>query len=210
MSDPRTSEVVRQVLQSEGIEVLTGTSITGVSDGAVQTSKGPIRSHTLFWAAGISAPDIVRQLDVEHAPNGAVIVDDHLRVKGHPEVFVVGDAAWAFDSQSGDPIPPTAQAAEHEGTYAARAIFSKLTGRQARAFRFTTLGHLALLGTRTGVAEVGPFTFKGLVAWLMWHGYYLLRIPSWRSRTYLVIHLGLSAIFGPDTSQVRVNEDTDL
>ena len=56
---------------------------------------------------------------------------------------------------------------------------------------------------------MGPFTLKGFVAWLMWHVYYVLRIPSWRSRTYLAIHLLLSAIFGPDTSQVRVSEDKD-
>ena len=43
------------------------------------------------------------------------MVDDHLRVQNHPEVYVVGDVAWAFDAATHEPIPPTAQAAEHQG-----------------------------------------------------------------------------------------------
>jgi NADH:ubiquinone reductase (H+-translocating) len=205
MSSPHTSENVRRVLESEGIEVLTGASVTGVTAGSVQTSVKEIPSHTLFWAAGITAPDPVRDLPVDHARNGAVNVDDHLRVPGRPEVYVVGDAAWAFDSASGAPVPPTAQAAEHEAAYVAGAIAAELKGQPAPAFRFTPLGHLALLGNHTGVAEIGPFVFKGLPAWLMWHAYYLWHIPSWENRLYLALHLLLSALLGRDTRQVRLD-----
>ncbi len=208
MSAPATSETVRRVLESEDIEVRTDTAITGVTDGAVETSAGPIPAHTLFWAAGITAPPVVRALPGEHAPNGAVVVDDQLRVKGRPEVYVVGDAAWAVDPQTGTGIPPTAQAAEHEGAYVAAAIAAAQAGRAAPPFRFRPLGHLALLGTWTGVAEIGPFVFTGLPAWGIWHSYYIWRLPSARNRLYLLLHLALSAAFGPDTSQVRIVPET--
>src|SRR5258708_29487785 len=110
MSDLRTSHLVRQTLEREGIEVLTGRSVTGVTERTVETSAGPIFARKLFWAAGITAPDVVRELPVQHAGNGAVIVDEYLRVPRHPEVYVIGDAAWAFDSITRDPVPPTAQA----------------------------------------------------------------------------------------------------
>src|SRR5215217_1748830 len=154
MSSPVTSAMVERVLTEEGIEVWTGVAIEGVTERAVQTSRGEIPARTLFWAAGISAPPVVRDLPVEHARNGAILVDETLRVPGRPEVFVVGDCAWAFDGVTGAPTPPTAQAAEHMGAYVGDTIAGLIAGREPQPFRFKTLGRLALLGTRTGVAEV--------------------------------------------------------
>ncbi len=208
MSDLRTSQLVRQTLEQEGIKVLTGRAITGVTETAVETSAGVIPARTLFWAAGITAPDVVRQLPVQHARNGAVIVDDHLRIPGYPEVYVIGDSAWAYDSTTNAPVPPTAQAARQQGYYVGKAISTEYASRPALPYRYTPLGHLALLGHYTGVAEVGPITFGGLPAWILWHLAYLLRNPSWAKRIRLVVDWLLSGILGRDTGQLRL--DTGL
>jgi len=202
MGTEEASDAVKRTLESEGIEVMTGVSVKGATERAVLTDKGDIPCRTFFWAAGITAPDIVRSLPSEHAPNGALIVDDHLRLPGHPEVFVVGDVAWAFDAATHEPIPPTAQAAEHEGAYVGRAIAASIKGRESPPFMFKPLGHLALLGNYTGVAELGPFMFTGPLAWIMWHGYYLLHIPSWRNRVHLMADWLLSWLTGPDTTKL--------
>jgi NADH dehydrogenase len=204
MSTRRTSEAVRRVLEDQGIEVMTGASIEGVEPGCVHTSLGDIPSHTLFWAAGISAPPVVREVEAEHAKNGALLVDDHLRVKDHPDVYAVGDSAWAFDAETGAPAPPTAQAAEHQGKYVADSIASELGGEPAQRFRFSPLGHLSLLGKRTGVAQIGPLVFSGLPAWFIWHGYYILHIPSWRNRIRIGADLLLAALTSRETSQLRL------
>ncbi len=205
MGMPETSQAVRRLLEAEGIEVWTGAAIDAVTDEAVHTSRGPIPTHTLFWAAGISAPPPVWELPVEHARNGAVIVDDHLRVPEHPEVYVIGDAAWAFDAATGAGVPPTAQAAEHQGRYVAEAIATGLAGGTVGPFRFAPRGHLALLGHRTGVAQVGRFVFTGLPAWTLWHGYYLARIPTWRNRLHLLSDLLLAGLTGRETGQLRLD-----
>ena len=206
MSDPGTSEAVRRVLEEQGIEVLTGVTIDRVTERTVRTSRGDIPARTLFWAAGITPPPVVRELPVEHAGNGAVMVDDHLRLPAHPEVFVVGDAAWAFDGVTHAPVPPTAQAAEHAGRYVAAAIAAHLVGQEAPPFRFRPLGHLALLGRGTGVARLGPMTFTGRPAWLVWHGYYLSHIPSWRNRLRLVTAWLLSGVIGRETAQLPLGQ----
>jgi NADH dehydrogenase len=204
MSTPTTSARVKDVLTGEGIEVWTGAAIEGVTERAVKTSRGEIPARTLFWAAGISAPPVVRDLPVDHARNGAINVDASLRVPGHPEVFVVGDAAWAYDGVTGDPTPPTAQAAEHMGAYAGEAIASAIAGRSLPPFRFQTRGRLALLGHRTGVAEVAGRAFSGIPAWLLWHGYYLSKIPSWRNRVRLLTDLLLAGLTGRETALLRL------
>jgi NADH:quinone reductase (non-electrogenic) len=210
MSDPPTSSAVRQQLEAEGVEVLTGISVLGVDGRCVRTSAGDIPARTVFWAAGISAPTVVRALPVNHAPNGAVTVDDHLSVPGYPEVYVVGDAAWAYDAATHAPIPPTAQAAQHMGRYVAQAIAATLRGQSAPTFRFTPLGHLALLGTRTGVARVGPIVFSGIPAWLLWHSYYLWRLPSWPNRARLVVDWLLSGTVGRETGELRLGGRPDV
>jgi NADH dehydrogenase len=204
MSDPRTSHLVRQTLEQAGIEVLTGRSVTGVTETAVQTSAEVIPARTLFWAAGITAPELIRQLLVQHAGNGAVLVDDHLRIPGYPEVYVIGDCAWAYDSATKAPVPPTAQAARQQGSYVGKAIAMEYANRPAPPYRYTPLGHLALLGHYTGVARVGPVTFGGLPAWILWHLAYLQRNPSWPKRIRLVVDWLLSGILGRDTGQLRL------
>jgi NADH dehydrogenase len=204
MSSPVTSAAVERILEEEGVEVWTDVAIEGATEREVQTSRGAIPTRTLFWAAGITAPPVVRDLPVEHARNGAVLVDETLRVPGRAEVFVVGDSAWAFDGVSGDPTPPTAQAAGHMGAYAAEAIAGLIAGEQPKPFRFVTRGRLALLGHRTGVAEVFGLAFDGLPAWLLWHGYYLSTIPVWRNRIRLLTNWVLAGLTGRETAQLRL------
>lgn len=223
---PKTSEAVRRSLEAKGIEVRTSTSIVSVTDTVVTTSNGDIPARTIFWAAGISAPALVRDLPVEHARNGSIIVDDRMRVPSHPEVYVVGDSSWGYNPDTGDPLPPTAQAAEGQGRYVARHIAAGLSGADFAPYMFSTRGSLTLLGRFAGVAQLGPVTLvprppfllfgphKGLVlgpltisgflAWLMWHGYYLSHIPSWRNRIHLLTDWSLAALTGRETSQLRL------
>lgn len=206
MSDPGTSQAVRRVLEEQGIEVLTGVAIESVTERMVRTSRGEIPARTLFWAAGITAPPVVRALPVDHAGNGAVMVDDHLRLPDHPEVFVIGDAAWAYDGVSHEPVPPTAQAAEHMGRYVARAIAARAIGQDGPRFHFQPLGHLALLGHRTGVGRIGPLPLTGWPAWLVWHAYYLNHLPSWRQRLRVAVAWLLSGVIGRETAQLPLEQ----
>jgi len=208
MSSPTTSAAVERILRKEGVDVWTDVAIEGVTEREVQTSRGAIPARTLFWAAGITAAPVVRDLPVEHARNGAVLVDETLRVPGRAEVFVVGDSAWAFDGVSGDPTPPTAQAAQHMGSYVADSIIGLIAGRDPDPFRFVTRGRLALLGHRTGVAEVFGRAVDGIPAWLLWHGYYLSAIPSWRNRLRLLINWLLAELGGRETAQLRLGSST--
>jgi NADH dehydrogenase len=205
MGDPRTAQRVQRVLVKEGIEVLTGMSITGVTETTVETSVGSIPARTLFWAAGITAPEVIRELSVKHAPNGAIIVDNFLRIPGYSNVYVIGDVAWAYDSASGSPIPPTAQASYRQGEYVGKAIAMQYAGSAAEPYQYVTLGHLALLGRHTAVAKVGPITFTGLPAWVFWHVAYLSLNPSWSKRIRLVVDWLLSALLGRETGQLRLD-----
>jgi len=204
MTDVADSEAVRQILERQGIEVQTNTAVEAIRPGVVVTSRGEILTHSIFWAAGIATPPVLRGLPVAHSKGGALVVDDHLRLPAHPEVHVLGDAAWAFDS-AGRPVPPTAQAAEHSGTYVGRAIAATIRSQPPVApFRYHPLGHMSLLGPSEALSRIGPFQFTGRLAWVFWHSYYLARMPSWRRRFGLVGSWLLAAVFGREVAELRV------
>lgn len=202
-SKPNTSRLVQRVLEREGIEVMTGTAITGVTETTVETSAGSIPARTFFWAAGITAPDIIRQLPVQHAHNGAVTVNSYLRLSEHPEVYIIGDCAWAYDAD-GKPVPATAQASRQQGMYVGKTIAAEYAKREIYPYRYAPLGHLALLGHYSGVAEIGPLTFDGFLAFLLWHLVYLVRNPSWTKRIRLLVDWTLSAILGREIGELRL------
>ncbi len=225
------SEAIRRSLEEKGIEVRTGTAIQSVSETEVRTSNGVIPARTIFWAAGITAPRVVRDIPgIEHARNGSLIVDDHMRLPSHPQVYAIGDSSWGYDAETGEPLPPTAQAAEQQGAYVARCIVAQLQGRDMPPYSFSPRGHLVLLGRGAGVAQlgpvtlsarppflivgrqkglrVGPFQVTGLPAWLLWHGYYLSHIPRWRNRIYLLVDWTLTALTGRETAQMPLMAGT--
>ena len=205
MSEPKTSRVIQRTLEKQGIEVLVGTSVKAVTGRTVETSAGSIPARTFFWAAGITAPDVLARLPVQHARNDAIIVDEHLRIPDYPQVYVIGDSAWAYDAKTGAPIPATAQAAREQGRYVSETITKQLAGRPQRPFRYLPLGHLVLLGRRAAVARIGSLTLTGWVAWMIWHLVYLQRIPSWARRSRLLVDWFLSGLFGRETGQLRLD-----
>src|SRR3984893_18455189 len=84
---------------------------------------------------------------------GRVLVNEFLEGPGWPGVWAVGDCAFVPDiRQPGKSHPPTAQHAIREGRVVAENIARALSGRPPKAFSFKTIGLLASIGCRTGVA----------------------------------------------------------
>lgn len=89
-------------LQRLGVEVRTGSRVTGISSGLVQIGAETIRAETVLWAAGVKPSPLAASFGVPLDKTGRVIVRPDLTVPGHPEVFVIGDMAAC--------IPPGHQA----------------------------------------------------------------------------------------------------
>ena len=145
-----------RTLNEYGIHVLTGhrlmeATATGVT---VQTADGEqkqLQAGKIIWTGGIQARDIVKGERLEKGPGGRIAVDDYLRAKGYPEVFVVGDMALAHD-QGGKPVPTTAQHAGQQGRLTGKNIRSLVKGRELEKYQPNTMGEFVSLG---GLMAVG-------------------------------------------------------
>ena len=114
------------------------------------TDDERIRSCTLIWTAGTSPHPLLNQLDLPKELN-RLKANAAMGVEGFPGVWALGDCAMIPDEKGGYQ-PPTAQHASREGKVLAHNIVARIRGNDLKPFRFKTLGLLASIGRRTGVA----------------------------------------------------------
>ena len=113
----------------------------------------------------------------------------------------MGDCAVVPDRRTGKPHPPTAQHALREAKTVAGNIASTLRGGRTRAFDFRTIGQLAAIGRRTGVARVFGITFSGFFAWWLWRTIYLSKLRRIEKKCRVAIDWTLDLIFSKDFVQ---------
>jgi NADH dehydrogenase len=171
--DARLGAYAARVLQARGVEVRTGTMVEKLVDDRVTFSSGEeLAAATVVWSAGVRPTDPLED-NAPRAGNGRSMADAHLRLEGHPDVYVIGDAASVSGPQG--ELPMLAPPAMQEGRYVARAI---LEGAESQPpFRYRDKGTMATIGRAAAVVQLGRLRFTGFVGWVTWlvvHLYYLI------------------------------------
>jgi len=194
-----------RVLKERGVEVRTRTSVTAVEAGAITLSTGErVATRTLIWGAGVGPNPLLAALDVPKSERGKVLVNEYLEVVDRPDVWAVGDCAQIPNPRSDKPYPPTAQHAVREGRRAARNIAARFGLDERAPFDYRSRGQMALIGRRTGVAEVMGHRFSGSIAWFLWRTYYLMQLPLLEKKLRVVLDWTLDLFFAPDLVQLGV------
>ncbi len=194
----RLGRYAQEKLAGRGVEIRGKTKVAAVTERGVRLSDGTeIDCATIVWTAGTQPNPLVKTLPCR-TEKGKVCVDEHLRVPGWPGVWAVGDCALVPDPITGGFHPPTAQHAIRQGRVLAQNIISELRGKPTRAFSFRTIGQLASLGRRTGVAQVFGLQFSGFVAWWMWRTIYLMKLPRLEKRLRVALDWTWDLVFSKD------------
>jgi NADH dehydrogenase len=196
---PDRSVSARHQLEKLGVEVRLKTRVIDLDADGVRVT-GPdgteerIASKTVFWAAGVLGARFGRLVaEATGAPTdraGRVLVGPDLSVPGHPEIFVVGDAAvqpWKPDKAT----PGVAQGAMQGGSYAASVIRRRILGRPHEPFEYSDHGDAAIIGRLSGVTNIswlGPFGRQGgFLAWLLWLGVHLFYLIGFSNRFVVLV-----------------------
>ena len=178
-------DAARVSLQRLGIEVREGTAVTAVDAHGVMAGAERVDAGTVFWAAGVAASSLVKTLGVPLDRAGRVVVEPDLSIPGHPEVFVVGDAA-AFLHQGGKLLPGVAQTAMQGARHAAEKIVRRLRGEPSKAFVYRDLGSMAIVGRRAAISDLGWMRLSGVTAWLSWLFLHIFMLIGFRNRVVVL------------------------
>jgi NADH dehydrogenase len=189
----KLSRAAERALTKLGVRTRTDAMVTGIdAEGVLVKAHGTVTripARTVLWAAGVQASPIGKllsdRLGLTLDQAGRVPLEPDLSIAGHPEILVIGDLA-AF-LQDGKQVPGVAPTAIQQGHYAARLIANRLRNEKTKPFRYLDKGSLATIGRNQAVAEIGPFQFSGILAWLAWLFIHLLYIVEFENRLLIVV-----------------------
>ena len=182
-------------LQGLGVECRTDARVTRITADAVYIGDERISTRTVFWAAGNLASPLVKTMGVKTDRAGRAFVNADLSVPGHPDVFVVGDAAAVplrpaaapVGSSDVEWVPALAAAANQMGTHAGKMIAKTVRGEPRRPFRYRNKGSLAVIGRNRAVADFGRFTVTGILAWWLWLTIHIAYLAGFRNRLSVLL-----------------------
>ena len=189
--DERLAARAAAKLERMGVEIRTGTLVTGMDAGTIDliTDDGVERlsAMTKIWSAGVQASPLGAMLETTTSKNGKVPVEADCTLPGHPEVFVVGDL------MSLDGLPGLAEVAMQSGRHAGREIRRRLAGdAQPRPFRYTDLGSLAAVSRYYAIGERGGVRVWGFAGWLFWLVVHLAFLTGFKNRSSALFHWMIS------------------
>ncbi len=182
--DERLSVTADRVLRERGVEVRMGQSVEEAGSDGVQLTTGErVPTRSLIWCVGVRADPLVESLGLK-TDRGRVVVDEYMRVPGHPEVFACGDAAAVPDvTRPGQATAMTAQHAQRQGALVGRNIAASLGKGTSRRYKHHDLGWVVELGGRDAAANPLHVPLSGLPAKAVTRGYHLFAMPGNRIRT---------------------------
>jgi NADH dehydrogenase len=187
---PDSSARALEQLRELGVEVRLGQPVTEIFADGVVVGGERLRSYNVIWAAGVRASPLLQTLGIELGPGGRAKVLPDCSLPHHPNVFVIGDAAYLVDGATGQQVPGVSQSALQMGRYVASVIEEDLRGSRrlrAQGFHFKDKGSMATVGKSRAVVEIGPLRFGGWLAWLAWMALHVTVLIGFRNRLSVML-----------------------
>jgi NADH dehydrogenase len=177
----RMSEAAGKLLLSLGVQVHASAKVAEVFPGGVRLLDGrTIPAELVVWAAGVKAPDFLKDLDgLETNRSNQLVVLPTLQTKGDANIFALGDCAACAWPEKNSLVPPRAQAAHQQASHVARQIFRRRANKQLLSYRYRDFGSLVSLGKYTAIGNMlgggvigGSLMIEGLFARMMYTSLY--------------------------------------
>jgi NADH:ubiquinone reductase (H+-translocating) len=176
----RLSEGAARLLDSLKVKVHTGAPVTEVTANGVVLANGVlIPAELVVWAAGIKAPDLLKDIaGLETNKLNQLVVRPTLQTTRDDAIFAFGDcAACPWPGHKGN-VPPRAQAAHQQASHLARELPRRIAGMSVREWRYRDFGSLVSLGEYSTVGNLmgklvgGNLFIEGWFAGLMYKSLY--------------------------------------
>ena len=180
------------------IDVRTKSPVVRIEPGRIiLRDKTKIPCGLVVWSTGIGPTSLVASLKVKRDAASRIIVDEHLRMVGHPGVFALGDCS----SVIGKNFPATAQVAQQQGKYLAGALKRYAEHKPVEPFQYRSYGMLAYIGAGKALADLERIKGRGFAAWIFWRSVYITRLVSVKNKILVIFDWVKTFLFGRDISR---------
>lgn len=183
MLSEQSSAKAQKYLEDLGVKVVLNTRVLDLFGDYVQTSTGQdIIARTLVWTAGVVGHTVAGLGAGAVNPGGRVEVDAYNRVKGHGNVFALGDVACMASPSYPKGHPMVAPAAMQQGKQLAENLLAEMNNRPMKPFTYKDKGAMATIGKNKAVVELGTMHFSGVTAWFVWMLVHLVSLVGYRNK----------------------------
>jgi NADH dehydrogenase len=183
----RLSASAQANLADMGVEVRTDRRVTSIDETGVCCGAERIEASTVLWAAGVRASGLSERVGIATDRLGRALVEQDCSISGHPEVFVIGDAACFIPEGREAPLPGVSPVAMQQARFVARQIEHSIAGRTRERFRYVDKGSMATIGRSKAIAVVGKLELTGFVAWLAWLTLHIFYLIGFRNRLVVLV-----------------------
>ena len=199
---PSLGKSALRLMQKRGIDVRLNAHVTFVDSDAVHLAAGEvIRGATVVCTIG-TAPHQLSQALPFAKDRGRIQTNPDMSVAGFPDVWALGDCAIVPNAYDDKASPPTAQFADRQARQLASNIVASTLGKPTQAFSYRPKGQLASIGHNKAVVELFGLRLSGFVAWLLWRGVYLLKVPTFARKVRLFLEWNWTIFFPPDIAHL--------
>jgi NADH:ubiquinone reductase (H+-translocating) len=203
---PPLREFARKKMAKAGVTMLLNSRAVAATQEGVELKDGQIlRGGTIVCTIGTTISPLIQTLNVPKE-KGRLRTTPEMRIEGQANAWALGDCALITNAFDNKPSPTTAQFAQRQGRQAALNLVRILRGLPTQPFRFKALGQLCSIGGYSAVAEIFGMRISGFLAWFLWRGVYLLKLPTWSRRIKVALDWGWDLLFPRDLS--FLNTDT--
>ncbi|MBC3930958.1 NAD(P)/FAD-dependent oxidoreductase [Undibacterium curvum] len=177
MLPERLSDAVARELRGMAIEIHSNEQVQQVSKTGVHMVSGKVLpSSIVVWAAGIKAPEFLKDLDgLETNRLNQLVVNPQLQSSRDPAIFAIGDCCACPQGEGLPNVPPRAQSAHQQASLLARSLERQLQGKSLLDFRYkdhgslVSLGNYSTVGSLMGAIASGSVFIEGTLAkWMYW------------------------------------------
>ncbi|MBK9204228.1 MAG: FAD-dependent oxidoreductase [Candidatus Obscuribacter sp.] len=206
---PEVGESLRQFARVEmekaGVTVmLKATAAMATNEGLRLNDGTLIRGGTVVCTIGTTTTPLIGKINLPKQ-YGRLITEPDMSLPGLPSIWALGDCAAVVNAQDGKFCPPVAQFAERQGAQVAQNIARRIKGQATKPFSFKMQGQLCAIGGKSAVAEILGIRLSGGLAWFMWRGIYLMKLPSWPQKIKVGLEWGLDLLFGRTLAHLKAD-----
>jgi NADH dehydrogenase len=193
-----------------GIDVRMQTLAAAVTEEGVRLKGGgSIDAATVICTIGTTTNPLLASLKLPAMYN-RIKTDPDMRVEGRNNLWAVGDCAAVPNAYDGKLSAPTAQVAVRQGRQLAANLLRAIEGQPTKAFSFKPLGMLASIGNHRAVGLVFGVRVSGFLAWFLWRGIYLGKMPSLGRKVQIAFDWAWQLIFPRDIAQLTLQQTERL
>jgi NADH dehydrogenase len=198
-------EFARKKMEKAGVEILLNTRVALATPEGVGLEGGKfIKGGTTICTIGNAPAPVLARMQTPK-DKGRLLTEPDLRLKGANNAWAIGDCAIIINHQDGQLSPTTGQFAEREGRQCAQNIVRVIKGEQTKPFAFKLLGELCSIGGHSAVAELFGLHLSGFIAWFMWRGIYLFKLPTFARKFQVGFDWAWLLFFPRDLAHIRTS-----